>query len=107
MKLFDEVRSVFSPYEIAAAGRLLNFAFIGLAVVLAVTGRVTAFLLLMPVAAVVGLLAGELSRCRTCGKRPTKFYLLDRETGIGRFLFQERYWPERECSSCRTRLDGI
>jgi hypothetical protein len=107
MKLFDEIRSVFSPYEISASGRLLNLAFFGLAFAFAVTGRVTAFFLLMPVAAAVGLLAGELSRCPTCGKRPTKLYLLERETGIGRFLFQERHWPERECSSCRTRLDGI
>jgi hypothetical protein len=107
MKAFDQVRSAFSPYEIAAGGRLLNVAIFGLAVAFAMTGRILAFFLLIPVAAAASLLAGELSRCPACGKRPTKLYLLDRETGMGQFLFQERYWPERECSSCRTRLDGI
>jgi hypothetical protein len=107
MKAFDDVRSVFSLYEIAVGGRLLNLTFFGLAIVLAATGRITAFFLLLPIAVAAYLLAGELSRCPTCGKRPTKFYLLNRETGIGQLLFQERWWPERECSSCRTPLDGI
>ena len=101
------VRSSFSPFELAAAGRLFGFGAFGFAILLVMTGRMTALFILLALSFAAQLAIGELSRCPGCGKRPTKFYLLDRETGIGQLLFRELWWPERCCSSCRTHLDGI
>jgi hypothetical protein len=103
----DELRSLFSPYELAVGGVLIQFVLFATAVLLVATGRPAAIFLLAPLMLAARLVVGEISRCPGCGKRPTKSYLLNHETGIGRLFFRERAWPERECSSCRTRLDGI
>jgi hypothetical protein len=108
MKAVDELRSLFSPYELAAGGMLASYALILAAIAWLWTGGAMGGLVaLIGLASFAHLAGWYLGRCPSCGKSALKFYLLNKETGIGEILFARRAWPERRCSSCRTDLDGI
>jgi hypothetical protein len=108
MKLSKELRSLFSPYELAAFSAFVQLAIVVGAVALAIGGRSEAAMAILFLLGFVVIFASEeLSRCPGCGKRPRKRFLLGMETGIGQIFVAQRFWPERVCSSCGTRLDGI
>jgi len=108
MKVLRELRALFSTYELAVGGLLIGYVFSGAALLFLFTGRSRGWMLfLLAIAALAHIMAWEFVRCPACGKPALKLFLLNRETGIGRFLFRGRRWPERVCSSCRRRLDVI
>jgi hypothetical protein len=66
-----------------------------------------AVFLLVAMAAIADGTGYYLGRCPACGKPARKFYLTGNEKAWGGLLYLRRWWPERECSSCRTPLDVI
>ncbi|SMF66635.1 hypothetical protein [Allosphingosinicella indica] len=90
--------ALFSPYEIAAAG-IAGFYFF---FAVTVWSGATLAMLMAVISGIIGWLGG---RCPECGKPALKLYLANRQTGIWSWWFVSRWWPERECSSCRAPLD--
>ena len=108
MKPTSELRARFSPYQLAAAGHLvLLLGFPGLIGMFLIDAGPFALIILVLLVGAASLLLKELSRCPSCRKPPIRYYLLGSDTGISRFLFGNRIWPERICSYCRNRLDDL
>jgi len=107
MNLVREIRELFTPYELAAAAVLINVAALIGTVLLMATEQAVAVAALVVLDLLLCVPLYFISRCPTCGKSPLKFFLTNRERGFGSLLFVHRWWPERECSSCRTSLDVI
>lgn len=96
-----------SPYGLAATGRVFMLVLIVAAAAAAWSGReVGASLLLLGMFATM-LVFRAVSECPVCGKSPyIRFY----GDGVwpGRWFWREtRWWPERQCSDCGSRLDDI
>lgn len=106
MKASWNPRTLFPPYQLAAAGMWIHLIFAAAGILLLVTGRGTLVVVLALLAsAIAGLLAHWGATCPACGKPVMQFYLThwgERRWGEP---FGSRLWPERECSSCRTPLD--
>lgn len=94
----------FSPYHLSAASQIATLAVLAVVVVIFATGVDPLFALL---AAAFGLIMQRVSvdlfACPQCGKRVRDF---DPRIG-GTWLSRRRIWPERDCSSCGSRLDVI
>ena len=99
----EPARHRFSPYAIGAASQLAVVALLASGIALNVAG-------VDPLIGLIVILTGgvtywigySLSRCPSCGK-PT----LALERGIDSLARRRRAWPERLCSGCGTRLDGL
>jgi hypothetical protein len=108
MRVSATLRTLFSPYELAIGGTIaIWLGMLGMIGLLLIGAGPLAVITLVLLAGGAAFLLEEYSRCPNCGKPPIRVYLLDRETGIGRFMFRRRFWPERVCSSCGNRLDDL
>jgi hypothetical protein len=108
MNLRTALQRDFSPYEIALIGRLLGFGIGAAAMAALALGRVGIALLLILAVFLIVFLFIEFSRCPQCAKDP----MTRSKQGVHWFLlygppvnYRYRFWPERECSECRFRLD--
>lgn len=106
MKPFAELRRLFSPYEFAVAGMLILYSMPALLLLLALAGTGRAFFIPFIFFILLGAFLGHLSRCPCCRRRPSSHYLVDPSTGE-QIPIISRMWPERVCTGCGTRLDGI
>jgi hypothetical protein len=70
------------------------------------TSRAPAAFILVGLLTLIRIGMDLLSRCPNCRRRPSRHYLVDRSTGE-QIPILARLWPERVCSGCGTRLDGI
>jgi hypothetical protein len=105
MKFTDELRMLFTPYELAATGMVLQYLFmvVGLIFALIFDWGLAAFLA-FGIGVLLGIATWYGVTCPGCGKPLLKKYLLE-ERALGGLLYGNRGWPERVCSSCRTPMD--
>lgn len=104
MKPLRELRRLFSPYELAAGGMLVTY-FLWVGAFAFLFALHSAGWLFLAVLAVLANLAARFgTACPGCGKSPLKLFLVTDERRLGGLLYIVRPWPERECSSCGTRL---
>lgn len=107
MSPIRQLRESFTPYEIAAAGQVLSLLFFVGGILFLVSGRgPRGMFILLAIGAICGLAGYLIGRCPNCGKAARKVHHGPEER-YWAALYYARFWPERECSSCRTPLDVI
>ncbi len=105
MKLIAELRRLFSPYEFAVAGELFLSLTVAVMLLLAAAGVGRIGFILIGIFMLLFVACEELSRCPQCRRRPSGYYFVKRSGE--QIPIISRLWPERVCSGCGTRLDGI
>lgn len=104
MKPLRALREIFSPYELAAGAMLVCYLLWAGAFTFLFALHSRGGLALAVLAVLAGLAARFGTACPGCGKSPLKLFLVNDERRLDGLLYVIRPWPERECSSCGTRL---
>ena len=92
-----ETQMEWSPYRTAVTGLLVAIGLFLAAAGMVVVGQYVVGFVLFLGAPITSILFEQASRCPKCRKSPLR-------VTIGRWVWMNRFWPERTCSDCGTDL---